>query len=512
MPTVAIVGRPNVGKSALFNRLAKRKIAIVHDQPGVTRDRLAAPCMATAIPCTIVDTGGIGATLDDGFAAQVTLEADIAMQTADLILFIVDAHEGLTPIDQDLAQKLRKAKPPVMLVANKVDDDKHIRGTDEFARLGFGTPVGVSAEHGRGMAGLTEAIDEALKPLAGEIEEAAAQAEEAGIKLAIVGKPNAGKSSLVNAILQDQRTIVSDIAGTTRDAIDLPCEFAGEKFTLIDTAGLRPRSKRDTSVEVFSAMRTDRSVRRADLCILVIDLAAGITAQDRKIAQKILEEKKPCLIVLNKFDLYHPDAPMKARKDEAKEHVQRELFFLSYAPALTVSAKSGQAVELVLKEVLKIRKAAKNVPSTGKLNRMLHEAFQINPPPTDKRSAKRLKLYYATAAVEEKYSTIPVPTFVLFVNDKALMPASYESYLSNRLREFNPVPAVPVVFSVRSRDRREWEERDTNTGRPGKQPVGKKPAAKRPSGKSAGKKPSGKPASKKPTGKRPGGPSGRKKK
>lgn len=499
MPTVAIVGRPNVGKSALFNRLAKRKIAIVHDQPGVTRDRISAPCMATAIPCTIIDTGGIGATLDDGFAAQVTLEADIAMQTADLILFIVDAHEGLTPIDQDLGAKLRKAKPPVMLVANKVDDDKHIRGADEFARLGFGAAIGVSAEHGRGMTTLTEAIDEVLKPLVGEIEEAVAAAEEAGIKLAIVGKPNAGKSSLVNAILQDQRTIVSDIAGTTRDAIDLPCDYAGERFTLIDTAGLRPRSKRDSSVEVFSAMRTERSVRRADLCVLVIDLAAGISSQDRKIAQMILEEKKPCLIVLNKFDLYHPGAPMKARKEEAQEHVKRELFFLSYAPFLTVSAKNGQAVETVLKEVLKIQKGAKKVPSTGKLNRMLQEAFQLNPPPTDKRSAKRLKLYYGTAAVDEKYGTIPVPTFVLFVNDKSLMPASYEQYLSNRLREFNPVAGVPIVFSVRSRDRREWEERSAPSGRPGKRPAGK-PAAQKPSGKPAGKKP----AAKKPASRPPG--------
>jgi GTPase len=512
MPTVAIVGRPNVGKSALFNRLAKRKIAIVHDQPGVTRDRISAPCMATAIPCTLIDTGGIGGTLEDGFAEAVTIEADIAMQTADLILFVVDAQTGLTPVDLDLGGKLRKAKPPVMLVVNKVDEDKHTKNADEFSRLGFGEAVRVSAEHGKGMQFLTEKIDEFMKPIAGEIEEAAAIAEEAGIKLAIIGKPNAGKSSLVNAILQDQRTIVSDIAGTTRDAIDLPCEFAGEKFTLIDTAGLRPRAKQDTSVEVFSAMRTERSVRRADLCVLVIDLASGITAQDRKIAQLILEEKKPCLIVLNKFDLYHPDAPMKARKEEAKEHVDRELFFLSYAPALTVSAKSGQAVETVLKEVLKIRKAAKNVPSTGKLNRMLHDAFQINPPPTDKRSAKRLKLYYGTAAVDEKYSTIPVPTFVLFVNDKALMPASYESYLSNRLREFNPVPAVPIVFSVRSRDRREWEERDTGAGRPGKLAVGKKRAVKRPAGKKPSGKPTGKPAAKKPTGKRPGGPSGRKKK
>ena len=464
MPTVAIVGRPNVGKSALFNRLAKRKIAIVHDQPGVTRDRISAPCLATTIPCTLIDTGGIGGTLEDGFAEAVTIEADIAMQTADLILFVVDAQTGLTPVDQDLGAKLRKAKPPVMLVVNKVDEDKHTKNADEFARLGFGEAVRVSAEHGKGMQFLTEKIDEFLKPLVGEIEQLVAEAEEAGIKLAIVGKPNAGKSSLANAILNDQRTIVSDIAGTTRDAIDLPCEFAGEKFTLIDTAGLRPRSKRDTSVEVFSAMRSERAVRRADLCILVVDLAAGISAQDRKIAQMVLEENKPCLIVLNKFDLYHPDAPKKARMEEATEHVKRELFFLSYAPFVAVSAKSGQAVDQVLKEVLRIRKGAKNVPSTGKLNRMLQEAFQLNPPPTDKRSAKRLKLYYGTAAVDEKYSTIPVPTFVLFVNDKSLMPKSYEQYLANRLREFNPVAGVPVVFSVRSRDRREWEKRDGPPG------------------------------------------------
>ncbi|MDB6079245.1 MAG: small GTP-binding protein [Akkermansiaceae bacterium] len=463
MPTVAIVGRPNVGKSALFNRLAKRKISIVHDQPGVTRDRISAPCMATEFPCTLIDTGGIGATLEDSFGAQVAIEADIAMQTADLILFIVDAHEGLTPVDLDLGAKLRKAKPPVMLVLNKVDDEKHAIAYIEFSKLGFGNGIAVSAEHGNGMGYLTDEIDAVIKPIVGEIEQAVAEVEAIGIKLAIVGKPNAGKSSLVNAILQDQRTIVSEIAGTTRDAIDLPCEFAGERFTLIDTAGLRPRAKRDTSVEVFSAMRSERAIRRADLCVLVIDLAAGITAQDRKIAQEILKESKPCLIVLNKFDLYHPDARKSSRMAEAEEHVKRELFFLSYAPFVAVSAKNGQAVDEVLKEVLAIKKGAKNVPSTGKLNRMLHEAFQINPPPSDRRTAKRLKLYYGTAAVEERYSTIPVPTFVLFVNDKKLMTQSYEQYLANRLREFNPVAGVPIVFSVRSRDRREWEDR----GKPG---------------------------------------------
>ena len=457
MPSVAIVGRPNVGKSAIFNRLAKRKIAIVHDQPGVTRDRLAAPCMATQTPCQIIDTGGIGATLDDGFAAQVTLEADIAIQTADLILFVVDAQEGLTPIDQALAQKLRKADRPVILVLNKVDDRKHENAYGEMAALGLGSGIGVSAEHGRNFDELVREIDRHMAPLVGEIEQATDEAQVQGIKLAIVGKPNAGKSSLVNAILNDERTIVSDIAGTTRDAVDLPYDFEGERFTLIDTAGLRPRGRRDSSVEVFSAMRTEKAVRRSDLCILVIDLAAGITAQDRKIAQLILEEKKPCIIVLNKFDLYHPGAPMKERKKEAETHVKRELFFLHYAPFLCVSAKEGNAVHQVLKEVLAVKKAAQAVPTTGALNRMLQLAFTVNPPPLVAKGTKRLKLYYATTAVNERYAVIPVPTFVLFVNDKAMMSSSYEQYLTNKLRQEHPAPGVPVIFSVRSRRR---EERD----------------------------------------------------
>lgn len=460
MPTVAIVGRPNVGKSAIFNRLAGRKIAIVHDQPGVTRDRLAAPCTATATPCTIIDTGGIGATLDDSFGDQVAIEADIAMQTADLIVFVVDAHDGLTTIDQALAQKLRKAKPPVKLIINKVDHPKHEGVFSDFARLGFGECVGISAEHGRNFDALVQAMDEVIAPLVQEEEAIVEEVEAVGIKLAIVGKPNAGKSSLINAILKDARTIVSEIAGTTRDAIDLPYTFDGEKFTLIDTAGLRPRSKRDTSVEVFSAMRTEKAVRRSDLCVLVIDLAAGVSAQDRKIAQLIKEEKKPCLIVLNKFDLYHPDAPRKARMEEAEEHVRRELFFLAYAPFVAVSAKQGQAVEQVIKETLKIKKSAQDIPGTGMLNRILHNAFELNPPGSDRRSGKRLKLYYATTAINDRYTTIPVPTIVLFVNDKQLMADSYEQYLTNRLREKHPAPGIPTIFSVRSRDRREFHKKD----------------------------------------------------
>lgn len=456
MPTVAIVGRPNVGKSALFNRLAGRKISIVHDQPGVTRDRISAPCTITSRPCTLIDTGGIGATLDDGFGEQVTIEADIAMQTADLILFLVDAQEGLTSIDQALAQKLRKAKPPVLLVLNKVDHDKHERSHSDFTTLGIPDSVFVSAEHGRNFNELLDRIDEVLEPLAIETEEIMEEVEQVGIKLAVIGRPNAGKSSLINAILKDTRTIVSDIAGTTRDALDLPYTYNGENFTLIDTAGLRPRGKRDNSVEVFSAIRTEKAIRRADICVLVIDLAAGVTAQDRKIAQLILEEKKPCLIVLNKFDLYHPGADYKERIAEAEAHVRQELFFLSYAPFVACSAKTGDATQKVLQQVISIKKGAQNIPGTGKLNRILQAAIQRNAPPTDNK-LKRLKLFYATVAINEKYTVVPVPTIVLFVNDKALMQDSYQAYLTNQFREAHPAPGIPVIFSPRSRPRREWE-------------------------------------------------------
>lgn len=464
MPTVAIVGRPNVGKSALFNRLAGRKIAIVHDQPGVTRDRISAPSKATKTPCTLIDTGGIGGTLEDGFETLVSVEADIAMETADLILFVVDAHDGLTTIDEALARKLRQAKPPVALVLNKVDDKKHEQALSDFASLGFAEMLFVSAEHGRNMGQLCDAIDAVIAPLASEQAEAIEEAEAVGIKLAIVGKPNAGKSSLVNAILKDERTIVSDIAGTTRDAIDLPYTFNGERFTLIDTAGLRPRGKRDNSIEVFSAMRTEKAVRRSDLCVLVIDLAAGISAQDRKIAQMILEEHKPCLIVLNKFDLYQPKLDHKARMKQATEHVKRELFFLHYAPFVVCSAKEGTAVSQVLRQALKIRDDAKNLPATGPLNRILQSAFTQNPPALDRSLKRRLKLYYATTAVNEKYSVIPVPVIVLFVNDKRLMAPAYESYLVNHYRKHHPAPGIPVVLSVRSRSRREWTPKQKPQG------------------------------------------------
>ncbi len=457
MPTVAIVGRPNVGKSALFNRLAGRRIAIVHDQPGVTRDRISAPCATTESACTIVDTGGIGATLDDGFSTAVHTEAYIAMQTADLILFVVDAKDGITAIDQALAQLLRKSKAPIQLIINKADNDKQDQLFGDFASLGYGEGIPASAELGKNLDLIADTIDEVIAPLHKDIEEAEESVKKEGLKIAIVGRPNAGKSSLINAILKDERTIVSDVAGTTRDAVDVPYEFLGERHTLIDTAGIRRRTKMDSSVEIFSAMRAERSIRRSDICLLVIDCADGVSAQDRKIARMIQDEKKPCLIVLNKFDLFHPGAGRTARLEEVTEHVRNELFFLAYAPFVAVSALKNQSIGLIFAKLAEIRKCAQSPITTGKLNRYLTAAFEKNPPQTKK--GKRLKLLYATTAINDRYTAIPVPTYIMFVNDKKLLTENYEQYLTNRLREDYDSPGIPITFSTRSRNATDEKKR-----------------------------------------------------
>ncbi|HEY0368785.1 MAG TPA: ribosome biogenesis GTPase Der, partial [Chthoniobacterales bacterium] len=292
---VAIVGRPNVGKSALFNRLAGRNIAIVHDQPGITRDRLAAPCTRGERPFLIWDTGGIGGVGETELTSEVQRAAEAAMRESDVILFVVDAQHGLSPIDQELALTLRKSRKPVVLVVNKVDVPKHETLEADFARLNFDMTVPISAAHGRGISELLTLIDSLLQKSPNESSDTAPA--KPPLALAIIGRPNAGKSSLINAVLQDQRTIVSEIPGTTRDAIDITYERKGEKFMLIDTAGMRARSKHSTSVEVFSVMRAERTVRRADLCVLVIDLTSGVTSQDKRIAGLIQEARKPSLVV-----------------------------------------------------------------------------------------------------------------------------------------------------------------------------------------------------------------------
>ena len=467
-PTIAIVGRPNVGKSALFNCLAARRIAIVHDQPGVTRDRLSAPCKLTDYEALLVDTGGIGATLDDGFAAQVAREADLAIAAADLILFVCDCREHLTPIDLDIAARLHRGKTPVLLVLNKADTEKQELTLGEFAGMGFDEHVFTSAAHGRGLHELARRLNSHLKalgapPAAAEPAPAPdadpdADPEEpapnGALRMAIVGRPNAGKSSLVNAILCDARTIVSSTAGTTRDAIDIPYRRQEQDYVLIDTAGMRQRSKRDTSVEVFSAIRSERAIRRSDVCLLVIDVSVGITHQDRRIAATIAEEKKPCIIVINKFDLFFPDAPLSARRAEVKTMVQEQLFFLDYAPYVIVSAKEGSGLGGIFAAIEKMRRDSRQMMlGTGELNRLLQRAMLTNPPGQHRTLRRTLKLFYATIALNEKYLAIPVPTYVLFVNDKRLLSDSYAQYLRSSLRSRAGVSGVPVVLSPRSRVR-----------------------------------------------------------
>ncbi|MDP0490536.1 MAG: ribosome biogenesis GTPase Der [Verrucomicrobiota bacterium JB023] len=451
MLTVAIVGRPNVGKSALFNRLAGRRIAIVHDQPGVTRDRIGAPATLTETPCELIDTGGIGEGVDASFADAVTTEAELAMTSADLILFVVDARTGLTPTDEAIARTLRKASAPVELIINKSDNKEQELASSEFARLGFGNGLATSAEHGRNISEMASLVDHHLAPLHEKIQEAEATTEREGLKIAVVGRPNAGKSSLINGILKDERTIVSNIAGTTRDAVDIPYTRDGERHTLIDTAGLRQRSKMDTSVEVFSAMRTERSVRRSDLCLLVIDLDAGVAAMDRKIAQLIKAENKPCVIIANKWDLFHPDLPKHERLEKANAHLRKELFFLSYAPLVCVSSLKRQSLGLIFKQIKEVRQSAANPLTTGILNRLLQRAFEKNPPSQNKTHRKRLKLLYATPAVNDRYRAIPVPEILIFVNDKRLLSENYRHYLENQIRQSHPYPGIPLNISPRSR-------------------------------------------------------------
>jgi len=461
--TIAIVGRPNVGKSALFNRLAGRRISIVHDMPGVTRDRITAPCKKLDVPFEIMDTGGIGATLTgDGFADMVHAEAEIAMAAADLILFVVDGREGLSPIDQALAATLRKTSRPIILVVNKIDTDKQESDDAVFHTLGFDSVIRTSAEHDRGMGHLLEKIRPHLGPApaeAGEDEESitadnVAVKEEYPLKLALVGRPNVGKSSLVNTILEDERTIVSDIAGTTRDAIDLPYERKGRFYTLIDTAGIKRRMRNLEPVEAYSIMRSQKAIRRSDICLLVVDADEGVQAQDRKIAQAIKKEEKPCIIIVNKFDLYRPEQSFKERWASLSETVRSELFFLDYAPLVAASAKDGSYMQKVFAAVNRVFDSAPHGLGTGELNRIFQRAIERNPPPM--KSGRRFNLLYTVWKKPERPTNLPSPHFLLFCNRSDVLPASYKRYLENQLREALPLEGLPVTFEVRGRkpDRR----------------------------------------------------------
>lgn len=447
MRNVAIVGRPNVGKSALFNRLAGRMISIVHDQPGVTRDRIVAVCKLGSAPFEIVDTGGIGADPDPDFTEPTRENAMIAIESADLLLFVTDAHDGVSPLDSELASLLRASGRPVVLVVNKVDEEIHEPRADEFSRLGFGQMLTVSAAHGRGIRDLV-ALIETLVPL-GQAD--AEGAEVAVPHLALVGRPNVGKSSLVNAILEDKRTIVSELPGTTRDAVDIATERDGKSYVLCDTAGIRHRSRHNTSVEVFSVMRSEKTIARADLNILVVDATTGVTAQDKKIAGLIQKAKKPAVVALNKWDLVAGGGRHDAELvREHVERVRRELFFLDYAPVVVLSALTGDNVRRLFTTIEKVRQHSTRRAGTGELNRVLRAAMERQAPPS--RGTRRFKLLYATQANDS--GTIRPPHFILFVNDPRLLPESYVSYLCARIREKWEFPGLPILIRLRGREGR----------------------------------------------------------
>ena len=448
---VAIVGRPNVGKSAIFNRLAGRKISIVHDMPGVTRDRITAMCKLGNDSFEIIDTGGIGANVDANFTEQVRAEVDIALAAAAVILFVVDGQDGLTPLDEDLARLLRRAGKPLLLAINKIDVDQHTTRAAEFSRLGFSDSLAISAEHNRGILPLVAWLERLLPPPV--FDAASVTNPLSPIRIAVVGRPNVGKSSLTNAILNDDRTLVSPISGTTRDAIDIPYERHGQRYVLIDTAGIRPRGKRDNSVEVFSVMRSESSIRRADICCLVIDAEQGVTSQDKKIAGIIQEAQKPCVIAFNKWDLIKERTEGKEALKEVLEGMREELFFIRYAPSMLVSAKTGAELTRLFKTIERIRSEAQFRIGTGVLNRLLAEAIAAHPPAI--RGGKRLKILFGTQPDRNSGKVIPVPEFVLFVNDEKLLDQSYHRYLDTQIREKMPYTGLPIVLHLRARTPRD---------------------------------------------------------
>lgn len=463
---VAIVGRPNVGKSALFNRIAGRRIAIVHGQPGITRDRISTRCEIHGQPFLLWDTGGIVGAGETQLTADVQTEAARAMEESDLILFVVDGQIGLNPMDRELARIVRKLHKPVLLLVNKIDDPKHQLLVDEFSVLGFKNVLPISAAHGRGISELLEEIgvflrsrDKPGRP-APNGEKSRKQSAEQPTAIAIVGRPNAGKSSLINALLGDRRTIVSEIPGTTRDAIDIEYERDGKGYLFIDTAGIRQRSKHSSSVEVFSVMRAEKTVSRADVCVLVVDAAEGIKAQDRRIAASIQKARKACLIVLNKWDLVSGHGKQREIMENAIVNARTELFFIDYAPVLVTSALTGEHANRIFRMIERIRCAARQHIGTGKLNRVLRAALAANPPPMVK--GKRLKLFYATqSGGDESRLPLSPPKFVLFVNSPRLLAQPYARFLEAKIREIEPYCGLPVLLATRARSEKNYPTKHT---------------------------------------------------
>jgi len=440
-PIVAIIGRPNVGKSTLFNYLIGERRAIVEDTPGVTRDRNYGETTWRDKHITVVDTGGIEADTGDTISSQMRLQAEIAIEMANVVVFLTDAKEGMTSVDQEIAMMLRKAKKNVIVVCNKVDDfNKYQNEIYEFYNLGLGDPVAISSANAQGIGDMLDRIYELLP----ETEQ---QEESTEIKVAVIGKPNVGKSSLINKILNENRLIVSDIAGTTRDAIDTPFENEFGKYIFIDTAGLRKHNKIEENIEKYSILRTEMAIDRADVCILMIDANEGVTEQDTKIAGLAHESGKGIIIAINKWDEYNKE---NGTLEKYTEEVYSKLAYLRYAPIVFISAKTGQRVSKMFEMINTVADNNAMRVQTSVLNEILAEAIAMVQPPSDK--GRRLKIYYMT-----QVSTKP-PTFAVFVNSKKLFHFSYERYLINRLRKEFGFVGTPIRMLVRERNEKDEDE------------------------------------------------------
>jgi GTP-binding protein len=468
-PILAIVGRPNVGKSTLFNRIAQRKIAIVHEQSGVTRDRVSATARWQDKTFEVVDTGGI-AFLDEekttDFLAEATRrQAEVAISLASAIVLVVDVKAGVMPLDQDIARKLRTSGKPVFLAVNKVDHKGRTMGVDEFSELGFEPLYPIAAAHGDGVPDLLDAATDSF-PSADPAEQA-----QPATRIAIVGRPNVGKSSLINCILQSERTIVSDVPGTTRDSVDVPFRLQGtdtpRDYVLVDTAGLKHKRKITTSVDQFGLMRAERSIRECEIAVLVIDASLGVSKQDKAIGGLITEARRNCVILVNKWDLVKDDearanrnaasqrGQRKTFKEEFLEQIRRELFFLDWAPVLFASARTGERVDELFSLVGTIESEMSRRVETPRLNQLIKRALEGYPPPMV--HGRRFKVYYAF-----QKPGLP-PTINLFVNDKKFLTPHYERFLIDRIRAGWPFTGCPIILHCQPRERRVFVPKSTKS-------------------------------------------------
>ena len=437
-PIVAVVGRPNVGKSTFFNKIVGRRVSIVEDTPGVTRDRIMAEAEWLGHYFLLIDTGGIEPDSQEIIPAQMRAQAEIAMDTADVILFLVDGRDGVTTADMEVAEILRRKRKPVILVANKIDSPKVPDTFYDLYELGLGEPFAISSVN---MLGLGDLLDEVVKNFPEGLE---AEDDEDSVKIAIIGKPNVGKSSIVNAFVGEERVIVSNIAGTTRDSIDTPFEKDGDKYVLIDTAGIRRRSRVNDDIEKYSVIRAIAAIERCDVALLVIDAAEGVTEQDKKIAGMAHEAGKGIIVVVNKWDLVTKET--NTMRDMERK-IKGELVFMDYAPVMFTSAIKGQRLLPVIDMAKKVSEMRAMRVSTGQLNALVQDAMVINNPPSDK--GKRLKIYYVTQV------SVKPPLFSFQVNDRKLMHFSYSRYLENKIRDAYGFEGTSIKFVFREKGERD---------------------------------------------------------